>query len=34
MSVAKVNLKFIWDVVSQIKVGKSGVAYVVDAEGG
>jgi hypothetical protein len=31
--VAQVNLKFIWDVVSQIKVGKRGRAYVVDAQG-
>ena len=28
--IANVNLTFIWDVVSQIKVGKSGDAYVVD----
>src|SRR5271167_1709594 len=31
VSVAEVNLKFIWDVVSQIKVGERGKAYVVDA---
>lgn len=31
VSVAEVNLKFIWDVVSQIKVGIRGHAYVVDA---
>ncbi len=31
--VAKVNLKFIWDVVSQIKVGVHGQAYVVDGRG-
>ncbi len=31
--VGQVNLKFIWDVVSQIKVGRRGVAYVVDARG-
>ena len=31
--VASINLKFIWDVVSQIKVGNGGVAYVVNAEG-
>ena len=29
MSIAEVNLKFIWDVVSQIKVGEHGHAYVV-----
>jgi signal transduction histidine kinase len=28
--IAQVNLTFIWDVVSQIKVGKSGHAYVLD----
>src|SRR6185436_2610273 len=28
-----VNLKFIWDVVSQIKVGKAGQAFVVDGQG-
>jgi signal transduction histidine kinase/CheY-like chemotaxis protein len=33
VSVAEVNLKLIWDVVSQIKVGKNGKAYVVDADG-
>ena len=33
VSVAEVNLKFIWDVVSQIKVGERGQAYVVDAQG-
>jgi signal transduction histidine kinase/ActR/RegA family two-component response regulator len=31
--VVEVNLKFIWDVVSQIKVGNRGRAYVVDANG-
>ena len=30
---AEVNLKFIWDVVSQIKVGKAGQAFVVDGQG-
>jgi signal transduction histidine kinase len=33
VSVAEVNLKLIWDVVSQIKVGNRGQAYVVDAQG-
>src|ERR1700730_13602141 len=33
VNVAEVNLKFIWDVVSQIKVGQAGYAYVVDASG-
>src|SRR5207244_355645 len=32
-SLAEVNLKFIWDVVSQIRVGKAGYAYVVDQRG-
>ncbi|MGH9576136.1 MAG: cache domain-containing protein, partial [Terriglobales bacterium] len=30
---AEANLKFIWDVVSNLKVGKGGYAYVVDASG-
>ena len=33
VTVAEVNLKLIWDVVSQIKVGKDGYAYVVDRQG-
>src|SRR5216684_2266037 len=33
VSVAEVNLKLIWDVVSQIKVGERGHAYVVGAQG-
>jgi GAF domain-containing protein/HAMP domain-containing protein len=33
VSIAEVNLKLIWDEVSQIKVGKQGQAYVVDAQG-
>ena len=33
VTVAEVNLKFIWDVVSQIKAGKAGHAYVVDGQG-
>ena len=33
VSVAEVNLKLIWDVVTQIKVGERGRAYVVDAQG-
>ena len=31
VSIAQVNLKLIWDVVSKIKVGQRGRAYVVDA---
>ncbi len=33
VSVAEVNLTLIWNVVSKIKVGRSGRAYVVDADG-
>jgi two-component system, NtrC family, sensor kinase len=33
VSVAEVGLKLVWDVVSQIKVGEHGQAYVVDADG-
>lgn len=33
VTVAEVNLKFIWDVISRIEVGRSGRAYVVDANG-
>ncbi|HET8576722.1 MAG TPA: GAF domain-containing protein [Methylomirabilota bacterium] len=31
VTVTEVNLKFIWDVVSQIKIGKAGHAYVADS---
>jgi signal transduction histidine kinase/CheY-like chemotaxis protein len=33
VSVAEVNLKLIWDVVTGIKVGEHGQAYVIDAQG-
>jgi hypothetical protein len=33
VTVAEVNLKFVWEVVSRIQVGKAGVAYVVNSEG-
>jgi Cache domain/GAF domain len=33
VSIAEVNLKLIWDVVSQVKVGEHGLAYVVSARG-
>ena len=33
VSIAEVNLKLIWEVVSKIKVGERGHAYVVDASG-
>jgi hypothetical protein len=32
VSAVEVSLKLVWDVVSLLKVGKSGVAYVVDAQ--
>ena len=31
--IAEVNLKFMWDLVGRIKIGKTGVAYVVDKQG-
>ncbi len=33
VTIAEVNLKFIWDVVSRIKIGDKGKAYVVDDKG-
>jgi signal transduction histidine kinase/HAMP domain-containing protein len=33
VTVVEVNLKFIWDVVSRIKIGKAGHAYAVDGNG-
>src|SRR5215472_4573506 len=33
VSIAQVNLKLIWDVVSKIKVGEHGRAYVIDSAG-
>jgi GAF domain-containing protein/HAMP domain-containing protein len=33
VTVAEVNLKFIWDVVSRIKIGKAGYAYALDSRG-
>ena len=33
VTVAEVNLKFIWDVVTSLKIGKAGYAYVVDGRG-
>jgi signal transduction histidine kinase len=33
VSIAEVNLKFVWDVVSRIKVGMHGKAYVIDERG-
>ncbi len=33
VTVAEVNLKLIWDVVSSIKIGEAGYAFIVDAKG-
>jgi GAF domain-containing protein len=33
VTAAEVNLKLIWDVITAIKIGKSGYAYVVDGDG-
>lgn len=33
VTIAEVNLRFIWDVVARIKVGNTGKAFVVDREG-
>ena len=33
VTLAEVNLKFIWDVITRIKIGQKGKAYVVDATG-
>ena len=33
VTAAEVNLKFIWDVVTRIKIGKKGKAYVIDGSG-
>jgi signal transduction histidine kinase/CheY-like chemotaxis protein len=33
ITVAEVNLKFIWDVISRIQIGQKGLAYVVDRQG-
>src|SRR6516162_8163442 len=33
VTVAEVNLKLMWDVITAIKIGKSGYAYVVDGDG-
>ena len=33
ITIAEVNLKFIWDVISRIKIGDKGLAYVIDSQG-
>jgi len=33
VTVAEVNLKFVWEVVSRIQIGKAGLAYVVNTDG-
>ena len=34
VTVAEVNLKLIWDVITGLKIGQGGYAYVVDATAG
>ena len=31
--IAEVNLRFVWDVVSRVRIGENGLAYVVDSRG-
>ena len=33
VTAVEVNLKFVWDVVSRIRIGEAGIAYVIDATG-
>jgi hypothetical protein len=33
VSVAEIGIKLVWDAITQIKAGKSGIAYVVNAQG-
>ena len=33
VTIAEVNLKFIWDVISRLKIGRNGLAYLVDSRG-
>ena len=33
VTIAQVNLKLIWDVITGLKIGQDGYAYVVDREG-
>jgi signal transduction histidine kinase/ActR/RegA family two-component response regulator len=33
ITVAELNLKFVWEVISRIKIGQKGLAYVVDSRG-
>ncbi|MGH8702167.1 MAG: GAF domain-containing protein, partial [Burkholderiales bacterium] len=33
VTIAEVNLKFVWEVVSRIQIGSAGLAYVVNSEG-
>ncbi len=33
VTVAEVNLKFIWDLITAMQVGRTGYAYVVDSRG-
>ncbi len=34
VTVAEINLKLIWDVITGLKIGRDGYAYVVDATAG
>ncbi|MBI2959003.1 MAG: GAF domain-containing protein, partial [Betaproteobacteria bacterium] len=33
VTAAEVNLKFVWEVITQIKIGRAGLAYVVNSDG-
>ena len=33
VTVAEINLKLIWDVINDLKIGRGGYAYVVDGKG-
>ena len=33
VTIAEINLKFIWDVISDIHVGQTGIAFVLDRSG-
>lgn len=33
VTAAEVNLKFVWEVVSRIRIGQAGLAYVIEADG-
>jgi signal transduction histidine kinase/CheY-like chemotaxis protein len=33
VTAVEVNLKFVWDIINQIRIGRSGIAYVVNGDG-